>query len=178
MAEDPKRLVVAVTGPRQTGKPTIIRQALERVRLPSRYVAVDRPGDLLALPSKDDLAWLVRLWGARSPGSREDRAVPLRRVEPHFNRWVASAGTRLQDLPELRDHLASRAEPAPESDGQGVYLVLWFGAKHTKTVPSSGRRPKTPEALRERLVGELAPDQRRKIKVVVVDVSGPRERGA
>ena len=62
LAEDPKRLVVAVTGPRQTGKTTIIRQALERVGLPSRYVAVDRPGDPLAPPSRDDRGWLVGLW--------------------------------------------------------------------------------------------------------------------
>ena len=78
----------------------------------------------------------------------------------------------------INDQLIDQYARAPESGGHGVYLVLWFGAKHTKTVPPSGRRPKTPEELRERLVGELSPDQRRKIKVVVVDVRGPGERGA
>ena len=63
LAEDHKRLVVAVTGPRQTGKTTIIRQVLERVALPSRYVAVDRSSDPLApAPPRHDLAWLVGLW--------------------------------------------------------------------------------------------------------------------
>ena len=78
----------------------------------------------------------------------------------------------------INDQLIDQYAHAPESNGHGVYLVLWFGAKHTKTVPPSGRRPKTPEELRERLMGELAPDQRRKIKVVVVDVTGPGGRGA
>ena len=78
----------------------------------------------------------------------------------------------------INDQLIDQYTRAPESGGHGVYLVLWFGVRYTKTVPPSGRRPKTPKALRERLVGELAPDQRRKIKVVVVDVSGPGGRGA
>jgi len=78
----------------------------------------------------------------------------------------------------INDQLIDQYARASESGGHGVYLVLWFGARYTKTVPPSGRRPKTPEALRERLRGELAPDQRHKIKVVVVDVSRPTERGA
>ncbi len=78
----------------------------------------------------------------------------------------------------INDQLIDQYVRAPESNGHGVYLVLWFGPRHTKTVPPSGRRPKTPEELRERLTGELAPDQRRKVKVVVVDVCGPGERGA
>ena len=78
----------------------------------------------------------------------------------------------------INDQLIDQYARAPESGGHGVYLVLWFGARYTKTVPPSGRRLKTPETLRERLMGELARDQRRKIKVVVVDVSGPGERGA
>ena len=78
----------------------------------------------------------------------------------------------------INDQLIDQYARAPESGGHGVYIVLWFGAQYTKTVPPSGRRPKTPEALRERLQGELAPDQRHKIKVVMVDVSRPTERGA
>ncbi len=78
----------------------------------------------------------------------------------------------------INDQLIEQYARAPESGGHGVYVVLWFGVRYTKTVPPSGRRPKTPEALRERLRGELAPDQRHKIKVVVLDVSRPTERGA
>ena len=40
LAETPTRLI-AVFGPRQTGKTTIVRQALRQVDLESRYLAVD-----------------------------------------------------------------------------------------------------------------------------------------
>lgn len=42
LKEEPRR-IQAVFGPRQTGKTTLIRQALRRTRLPSRYLAVDEP---------------------------------------------------------------------------------------------------------------------------------------
>ena len=45
LEEDPRR-IQAVFGPRQTGKTTLIRQALRRTRLPSRYIAVDEPEPL------------------------------------------------------------------------------------------------------------------------------------
>ena len=89
LTEDEKRLVVAVTGPRQTGKTTIIRQALERVGLPSRYVAVDRPGDPLAPPSPYDLGWLVRLWeDARREAEKTERGFVLALDEvQHIKGW-------------------------------------------------------------------------------------------
>lgn len=91
LTEDEKRLVVAVTGPRQTGKTTIIRQALERVGLPSRYVAVDRPGDPLAPPSPYDLGWLVRLWeDARREAEKTERGFVLALDEiQHIEGWSA-----------------------------------------------------------------------------------------
>lgn len=73
----------------------------------------------------------------------------------------------------INDQLIDQYVRAPESGGFGVYLVLWFGMRHTKVVPPTGRRPKTPAALRERLQEQLAPDKRGTIKVVVVDVSRP-----
>ena len=42
LAEAPHRLI-ALLGPRQTGKTTIVRQALRRIDLKSRYLAVDEP---------------------------------------------------------------------------------------------------------------------------------------
>lgn len=41
MTQDDLPLIVAVTGPRQTGKTTMIQQALRRVDFPSRYYPVD-----------------------------------------------------------------------------------------------------------------------------------------
>ena len=41
---EPPRTLTFVTGPRQTGKTTLIRQVLADVGMPSRYVPVDEPG--------------------------------------------------------------------------------------------------------------------------------------
>lgn len=74
--EAPPRLMVAIFGPRQTGKTTIALQALELVRTPHRYLAVDEPGNLeldtisaaqgslIAAFSIRDTAWLIRQWEA------------------------------------------------------------------------------------------------------------------
>ena len=74
LRETPRR-IVAVFGPRQTGKTTIIRQALVRCGMPFRYIAVDepdpspgrRPGR--SAPRTDpfpaamrDERWLVQCW--------------------------------------------------------------------------------------------------------------------
>ena len=59
----------------------------------------------------------------------------------------------------------------PESSGYGIYLVLWFGLGKTP-VPPTGRRPKTPEALRQRLEERLEGPYRHKVRVIVIDVSG------
>ena len=73
----------------------------------------------------------------------------------------------------INDQLIAKYVRDPKSGGFGVYLVLWFGARCTKTLPPSGRLPKTPDELKKRLEDQLPRDKRRKIKVVVVDVSRP-----
>ena len=40
---EPPRQLIALFGPRQTGKTTIVRQALRQIALESRYLAVDEP---------------------------------------------------------------------------------------------------------------------------------------
>ena len=95
--EDPDRLVI-VTGPRQTGKTTLIRQVLNHIDRPHRYLAVDEP-DPLTLPrvpnldedtdaianefaippaGERDTRWLVRQWeSARFAAARSDRGFVL-----------------------------------------------------------------------------------------------------
>ena len=74
LREIPRRLI-AVLGPRQTGKTTIIRQVLAAIGLPSTYISVDEPTGttfrphsteledvLVEDPNPRDAAWLTRRW--------------------------------------------------------------------------------------------------------------------
>ena len=73
LAEAPNR-IIALFGPRQTGKTIIVRQALRQVERPSRYVAVDEPDSpafrvpppapeaAFRRPEVRDTEWLVRTW--------------------------------------------------------------------------------------------------------------------
>ena len=89
LAAPPKRLI-AIFGPRQTGKTTIVRQALARTDLGSRYLPVDvpdHPGTLAGpdrsaigqpAPNVRDTAWLVRHWHeARLQAERCERGFVL-----------------------------------------------------------------------------------------------------
>ena len=69
------------------------------------------------------------------------------------------------------EQLVAKYTRAPESEGYGIYLVLWFGPDYMKVVPPRGRLPKTPAALKERLEEQLAPRLRARISIVVIDVS-------
>lgn len=69
------------------------------------------------------------------------------------------------------DQLATKYMRAPESEGFGIYLVLWFGRSYTKRVPPQGCKPKSPREMRE-MIKELLPEERlARIAVIVVDVS-------
>ena len=95
LAEPPEQ-IVAIFGPRQTGKTTIVRQALSRIDLESRYLAVDEPetGEFrfgahripsdtvettFRLPqARRDTEWLVRNWeAARQEAERFSRGFVL-----------------------------------------------------------------------------------------------------
>ena len=95
--EAPERLIL-ITGPRQTGKTTLVRQALARLDRPSRYLAADEP-DPAVLPAfpghgesafvarddttsstsgERDARWLVRNWErARIEADRSERGFVL-----------------------------------------------------------------------------------------------------
>ena len=66
--ESPRTLIF-VTGPRQSGKTTLIHQALGSVHMPSRYVAVDEPDDstpdVFTTPA-------TTMWGRRTPLDQRD----------------------------------------------------------------------------------------------------------
>lgn len=74
LLESPPEHIIAIFGPRQVGKTTIVRQALAQIRLPGRYLAVDEPDypppGLEYDPGQTDVRkpqernkdWLVRQW--------------------------------------------------------------------------------------------------------------------
>ena len=95
--ETPRRLIV-VTGPRQTGKTWLVRQALEQLDRPGLYLPVDEPEPPLLPPfpgrsestfevpnapfssisGSKDTGWLVRQWErARIGAERSDRGCVL-----------------------------------------------------------------------------------------------------
>ena len=95
--EAPERLIL-ITGPRQTGKTTLVRQAMERLDRPFLYLPVDEPEspvlppfpgrieDTFAIPDDPlssisglrDTRWLVRQWErARVGADRSDRGCVL-----------------------------------------------------------------------------------------------------
>ena len=74
----------------------------------------------------------------------------------------------------IKTQLIKQYTRDPGADGYGVYLVFWFGeVERCRPVPASGRKPKSPDELRQALLDSLSDLERRKIWVCVIDVSKP-----
>jgi hypothetical protein len=73
------------------------------------------------------------------------------------------------------DQLDSLYANDPRATGQGIYLVVWYGA-HGPTVTSPPRPqspPQDPARLRDMLIKALPEDARHRLGIVVLDVSIP-----
>ncbi|MCY4590325.1 MAG: ATP-binding protein, partial [Alphaproteobacteria bacterium] len=77
LRERPQRLTI-VTGPRQTGKTTLVHQVLGQLAGPSRYVSVDEP-DTAILPP-------IPVLGSSQPEFAEQPSAPL--DGPRDARWL------------------------------------------------------------------------------------------
>ena len=81
LEEAPNRLI-AIFGPRQTGKTTIVRQVLGQIDLPRQYLAVDQPdaptlegpfdpetASIASRPGVRDADWMVQVWERARQGA-------------------------------------------------------------------------------------------------------------
>ena len=101
-------------------------------------------------------------------GNRAD----IRASYGSFNVPIEIKTNRHQELwSALHRQLIEKYTREPGSNGFGIYLVLWFGAKYTQAALDR-RRPTNPQELRCLLENALTVEQRRKISVCVIDVSG------
>ena len=72
----------------------------------------------------------------------------------------------------VQNQLMAKYSSDPATGGYGIYLVFWFGKDLTQA-PPEGSIPPDADELRTRLEGTLSDAERRKISVVVIDVSRP-----
>ena len=100
--------------------------------------------------------------------------VDIRAEDPDFNVPIEVKRNSHRDLwRALRSQLIGQYTTDPATSGYGIYVVLWFGTDSTPR-PPDGNRPSTPEELGQRLTQDLTEDERRKISVIVIDVTRPR----
>lgn len=89
--QNDKPLIVAVTGPRQTGKTTMIEQTLERIDLPSQYLAIDEimAADESLRDPRGQRVWLLNAWRrARENAEEGERGFVLALDEiQHIEDW-------------------------------------------------------------------------------------------
>ncbi len=102
---EPPRHIITLFGPRQSGKTTIVRQALRRIEQPGRYRTVDEPdpaprvgtprsrsAGTSAQPRPKDAAWLVREWEAaraEAAGSRRGAVLVLDEIQ-NIPQWSST----------------------------------------------------------------------------------------
>lgn len=96
-------------------------------------------------------------------GGTNGFSVPIEiKKDSHDDLWRAIRG---QLIPKyVRD---------PGADGQGIYLVFWFGGQGMRPSPDGGNKPRNAQELEERLRAMLSPEEARRIFVCVIDCSLP-----
>ncbi len=105
-----------------------------------------------------------------------ERRSDIRAASRNFNVPVEIKKNSHPDLwSAIHDQLIAKYTTDPETGGHGIYAVLWFGSdvEGYPRHPVDGDRPGAPLELACRLNETLSPDQRRKINVVVLDVTRP-----
>ena len=121
---------------------------------------------------------LMRLSVDVQPEGRyaNDKRADIRVSYEGFNVPVEIKRSCHRDLwSAVRSQLIARYVVDPGTDGHGIYLVFWFGdTKECRpTPPAIGSPVTTSRELEDRLSSTLSAEERRKIKIRVIDVSDP-----
>ena len=108
----------------------------------------------------------------------DDKRADIRLSVPGYNIPVEIKRSCHDDwCSSIKNQLIANYTRDPGTDGYGIYLVFWFGeAEGCRPAPASGRRPKSPKEVRRALIdslSNLSVPERRKISVIVIDVSKP-----
>ena len=101
---EPPRRLIAIFGPRQTGKTTIVRQVLSRIDAPSRYLPVDDPTPTdIRIPSSDVRATPPRFLPGRGAESLIHYWEEARREAERSPRGFVLAIDEIQKIPGWSD---------------------------------------------------------------------------
>ncbi len=126
----------------------------------------------LLRPTLNPLGIMVEPEGHMVADKRADisAAMPGRKIlcelkrDYHAEVWTAATG----QLERFYAH-------DPDAKGFGIYVVFWFGAKRPAVIPAPPhglQRPRTAREMEEMLRSLLPEDMRKRLAVVVLDVSG------
>ncbi len=105
-----------------------------------------------------------------------DRRADIRVGFKDFNVPIEIKKNTHEDLwTAIAEQLSANYTTDPQTGGYGIYVVLWFGPRigGYPRHPTTHDRPGTPDELERRLRESLSHEQRRKIGVVVLDVTKP-----
>ena len=74
----------------------------------------------------------------------------------------------------IKTQLIAKYTRDPGADGNGIYLVFWFGdTEYCRPTPGEGVPPKSSAEIEKRLRSTLSADEKLNISICVIDVSEP-----
>jgi len=71
----------------------------------------------------------------------------------------------------MNDQLIEQYTKSKNTDGYGIYIVLWFGGRLQKPASDGGKKPTSPNELKDRLSAIIPIEMQTRIYVRVIDVS-------
>lgn len=92
--------------------------------------------------------------------------VPIEiKKDNHANLWTA-----------IHKQLVAQYVRDPDTGGNAIYLVFWFGGKGMPQQPSGKKPPRSAKELEDQLRSILAPEEKHCIKICVIDCALPPQQ--